>query len=357
MGPKSRHLGPYVPDEDLIWLDTIPTAGYDSITANDVQHLRGWILDAVNRSIVSISDLVKASWASASTYRFTDHRGGANGGRIRLEPQRSWESNDPNSLTRVIAAMEDIQQRFSSMQQTQTNGNKKVSFADLVILGGNTAIEEAARRAGHTNVRVPFVPGRTDALQSETDVTSFQAMQPTMDGFRNYEGSNINDDERPELSLVDRAHLLTLTTPEMVALIGGLRVLNANTDNSLGVGVLTDRPGVLTNDFFTNLLDDTTIWSPMGGGGQEVFQGSRSAGLTPWKASRVDLILGRNSQLRAISESYACADSSQYFVRDFIGAWTKVTMLDRFDLLQSNPENITTETFLLWSSRKHTSKL
>eukprot|EP00579_Thalassiosira_antarctica_P006488 CAMPEP_0201892124 /NCGR_PEP_ID=MMETSP0902-20130614/35804_1 /ASSEMBLY_ACC=CAM_ASM_000551 /TAXON_ID=420261 /ORGANISM="Thalassiosira antarctica, Strain CCMP982" /LENGTH=763 /DNA_ID=CAMNT_0048423505 /DNA_START=85 /DNA_END=2373 /DNA_ORIENTATION=- len=310
MGPKSRHLGPYLPTEDLIWMDPIPTADHGTITANDVQRLKSMILDAVNRSKVSISDLVKAAWASASTYRFTDHRGGANGGRVHLEPQKNWHVNDPNCLSKVIAVMEEIQNNSFNKMQNQSS----CSFADLIILGGNTAIEEAARRAGHTNVRVPFVPGRTDALQSETDVTSFNVLQPSMDGFRNYEGSN---DVRPESSLVDRAHLLTLTTPEMVALVGGLRVLNANTDKSL-VGVLTDRPGVLTTDFFTNLLDDSTVWSPVGDG--KLFKGSRSAG-QPWKASRVDLVMGSNSQLRAISEAYASADSSQYFVKDFINAW------------------------------------
>eukprot|EP00571_Detonula_confervacea_P012000 CAMPEP_0172305734 /NCGR_PEP_ID=MMETSP1058-20130122/6975_1 /TAXON_ID=83371 /ORGANISM="Detonula confervacea, Strain CCMP 353" /LENGTH=769 /DNA_ID=CAMNT_0013017431 /DNA_START=36 /DNA_END=2342 /DNA_ORIENTATION=+ len=345
MGPTSRHLGPYLPNEDLIWLDPIPTADYDAITANDVQHLKNRILDAVNRSKVSISDLVKAAWASASTYRFTDHRGGANGGRIRLEPQKNWEVNDPNSLQRVIGTMEDIQQRFNHSQKqnnnnNNNNNNKQVSFADLIILGGNTAIEEAARRAGHANVHVPFAVGRTDALQSGTDVDSFNLLQPSMDGFRNYEGSN---GVSPESSLVDRAHLLTLTTPEMVVLVGGLRVLNANTEEPL-VGVLTDRPGVLTNDFFANLLDENTTWSPIAG--STLLKGSRSMG-KPWTASRVDLVMGSNSQLRAVSEAYACADSSQYFVRDFINAWTKVTMLDRFDLLQAkNTEDTTTETIL-----------
>ena len=222
---------------------------------------------------------------------------------------------------------------------------------DLIILGRNTAIEEAVHCAGHTNECIPFVPGRTDALQSNMDVTSFNVLQPLMNGLRNCEGSS---DVRPESSSVDRAHLLTLTTPEMVALVGGLRVLNANTDKSL-VGVLTDCPGVLTTDFFTNLLGDSTVWSPVGDG--KLFKGSRSAG-QPWKASRVDLVMGSNSQLRAISEAYASADSSQYFVKDFINAWTKVMMLDRFDLLQArNAEETTTETFLLRSPERHVSKL
>ncbi|KAL7539067.1 hypothetical protein ACHAXR_013272 [Thalassiosira sp. AJA248-18] len=328
MGPKSRHLGPYLPKEDLIWLDPIPTADYDVITANDVQYLKNRILEAVIHSKISIPDLVKAAWASASTYRFTDHRGGANGGRIRLEPQRNWEVNDPNSLARVIAAIENIQQDFNEMQK-RNSSLKQVSFADLIILGGNAAIEEAARLGGHTNVRLPFVPGRTDCKQSETDIESFNALQPSMDGFRNYEGSN---DATPESSMLDSAHLLTLTTPEMVALVGGFRVLmNASADN-LSVGALTNRSGVLTNDFFTNLLDVKTVWTPVSDG--KLFKGSRPMG-KPWMASRVDLVLGSNSQLRAISESYACADSSQYFVKDFVRAWVKVTMLDRFDLVQA----------------------
>jgi catalase-peroxidase len=223
--------------------------------------------------------------------------------------------------------MEEIQRSFNERQRRHSS-QKTVSFADLVILGGNTAIEEAARRAGYSNVRIPFVPGRTDALQSKTDVTSFNALKPTVDGFRNYEESSAR---QPETSLVDRAHLLTLATPEMVALLGGLRVLNANSDNSL-VGVLTERPGLLTNDFFINLLDDGTVWSPVGADGR-LFTGSRAVG-APWTASRVDLVLGSNSQLRAISEAYASADSASHFLRDFVNAWTKVTMLDRFDLLR-----------------------
>ncbi|KAL9185953.1 hypothetical protein ACHAXT_003730 [Thalassiosira profunda] len=341
MGPKSRHLGPFTPKEDLLWLDPIPTADYDSITANDVRQLKRSILDAVNRSKVSISDLVKAAWASASTYRFTDHRGGANGGRIRLEPQRSWDANDPESLERVIGVMESIQSSFNARQQ-QSHSNKRVSLADLIILGGNAAIEEAARRAGHVDICIPFVAGRTDALQSDTDVDSFNALRPTMDGFRNYEG---NDQLTPESALVDRAHLLTLTTPEMVLLVGGLRVLNASTDSNSGAGVLTDRPGELTNDFFINVLDDNTTWTPLGDG--KLFRGSRSTG-EPWLASRVDLVIGSNSQLRAIAEAYASADAHHHFLEGFVNAWTKVTMLDRFDLI--HPSRATaTETTFLWS--------
>lgn len=348
MGPKARHLGPHVPKEDLIWLDPIPAAEYGIITGTDINYLKGRILDAVNRSEASISDLVKATWASASTYRFTDHRGGANGGRIRLEPQRGWDVNDPGSLSRVIALVGGIQHDFNRTQK-QNGSNTQVSFADLIVLGGAAAIEEAARRAGHSNVRVPFVAGRTDALQSETDIDSFNVLKPAMDGFRNWEGSV---DAKPESSLLDRAHLLTLTTPEMVALVGGLRVLNANAGNSQ-VGVLTDRPGALTNDFFTNLLDNDTVWLPVNGG--KLFEGKRAAG-KPWVASGVDLVLGSNSQLRAISEAYACADASQQFMKDFVSAWAKVTMLDRFDLLQAK-EDMTTETVFYYSSKRHTSKL
>jgi len=327
LGPISRHLGPYLPQESLIWQDPIPDVG-DTISGDDIQYLKRQILDAVNQSKVSISDLVKAAWGSASTYRSTDHRGGANGGRIRLEPQRSWAVNDPNSLESVISIMEELQESFNQIQQ-QKGSTRQVSFADLVVLGGNTAVEEAARRAGHSDVNVPFVPGRGDALQSDTDVTSFNALQPTYDGFRNFEGES---DMRatPEESLIDRSHLLSLTVPEMVVLVGGLRVLDANTNSSEGVGVLTDRPGVLTNDFFTNLLDENTVWSPAG----SLFHGARLAGGQPWTASRVDLIMGKNAQLRAVSESYASADSSPYFINDFINAWTKVMCLDRFDLLR-----------------------
>ena len=327
LGPLSRHLGPYLPPESLIWQDPIPTNDYE-ISGDDIKYLKRQILDAVNQSKVPISDLVKAAWGSASTYRSTDHRGGANGGRIRLEPQRSWAVNDPNSLENVISIMEELQHSFNQTQQ-QKGSTRQVSFADLIVLGGNTAIEEAARRAGHSDVNVPFVPGRGDALQSD-NVTSFNSLQPTYDGFRNFEGENNDTRATPEESLIDRSHLLTLTVPEMVVLVGGLRVLNANTNSSQGVGVLTDRPGVLTNDFFTNLLDENTVWSPAG----NLFQRSRSAGGQPWTASRVDLILASNAQLRAVSEVYACADSSPYFINDFINAWTKVMCLDRFDLLR-----------------------
>ncbi|KAL7467027.1 hypothetical protein ACHAXS_007298 [Conticribra weissflogii] len=337
MGPKSRHLGPLVPNEDLIWLDPIPEVDHEVINQNDIASLKKIISGLINRSDLSISDLVKAAWASASTYRFTDHRGGANGGRVRLDPQKNWEVNDPKNLAKVISHMERIQETFNR-KEAEHNSMKRVSFADLVVLGGCVAIQEAARRGGH-DIQVPFVPGRTDASQSETDVASFnEALKPMMDGFRNFEGGN-GFEKRPEDALVDRAHLLTLSAPEMVVLVGGLRVLNANTENA-GIGVLTDRPEVLTNDFFVHLLDDKIKWSQTENGNN--FQGIHS-GVTSrvWTASRVDLILGSNSQLRAISEAYACHDSIHHFLKDFVSAWNKVMMLDRFELIKgrrkSNP--------------------
>lgn len=323
MGPLQRHLGPWLPTEDLIWLDPIPSSNGNTINVNDVSILKSKISDLINSSTLSVSDLVKAAWASASTYRCTDHRGGANGGRIRLNPQKSWDVNDPSSLGKVIVTLESIQQNFNAMNSNQ------VSFADLVVLGGNVAIEEAARRAGHYNVRVTFVPGRMDAFQSQTDVVSFNALQPMVDGFRNYEGNSSTSALRPEEALIDRAHLLTLSAPETVVLLGGMRVLNANTDNS-NIGVLTERPGALTNDFFVHLLDENTNWTSMNDG--KLFRGRTSRDKN-WIASRVDLLLGSNSQLRAIAESYACTDSTKFFVKDFLSVWSKVMMLDRFDMI------------------------
>ena len=322
MGPKSRHLGPWVPKEDLIWMDPIPE-GSTIISENDVRELKGKVLTLIHSCELSISDLVKTSWGAISTYRSTDHRGGANGGRIRLEPQRNWAVNDPPTLHKVISKLEHVQDEFNS------SSNTKVSFADLLVLAGNVAIEEATRKAGFGDIKVPFVAGRTDATQSETDVESFNALEPTMDGTRNYEGpADACPKILPEAALLDRAHLLSLTAPELVVLIGGLRVLNANTDNS-NTGVLTDHPGVLTNDFFVNLLDMSTTWTPMKGG--RLFKGTGRN--KSWVASRTDLIFGSNSQLRAISESYASADSPEFFIQDFINAWTKVSMLDRFDVV------------------------
>jgi len=327
MGPKRRHLGPWIPNEELIWLDPLPDRDYNTVTSYYVKVLKGNIIRAVNneRSDLTISDLIKAAWASASTYRKTDHRGGANGGRIRLLPQRNWSVNDPQSLNKVIALLEKGQQDVNQRMK-DNNINAQVSFADMVVIAGNAAIEEAARRAGKV-ITIPFVPGRTDATQAQTDLDSFKFLEPVIDGFRNYNGS---DEVRPEKALIDRAHLLSLTTPEMVVLMGGLRVLNANTDSSQ-IGVLTEQPGVLTNNFFTNILDDNVKWSPSADG--KLFRGTRSTG-RDWTASRVDLVIGSNSQLRAIAESYASADSAEYFLRDFINAWVKVMMLDRFDLLR-----------------------
>jgi catalase-peroxidase len=343
MGPLSRHLGPYLPPKPYIWQDPIPSANYETISSHDIEQLKSSILDAINATHeVTISDLVKAAWASGSTYRVTDHRGGANGGRVRLAPQHNWEVNDPSSLSKVVTLVEKLVLNFNQVQKTKNNNsNVQVSFADLIILAGNVAIEEAARKAGHT-VIVPFVAGRTDALQSETDIESFNLLQPMMDGFRNYVGGgSVVDDSRyrPEMSLIDRAHLLTLTTPEMVVLVGGLRVLNANTDPTSHVGVLTDCPETLTNDFFVHLLDEKMTWSPSQSSsslhdGEYLYHGSSPN--TPdkvWTASRVDLVLGSNAQLRAICEGYGSANCCQYFLIDFVKAWNKVMMLDRFDLL------------------------
>lgn len=345
LSPKSRALGPFVVPEELIWMDPIPSVAYAPLSTNDVKYLKSKILDTVNCSRVSISDLVKAAWASASTYRHTDHRGGANGGRIRLEPQRSWAVNDPGSLANVIIIMEEIQTEFN---EENTSSNKQVSFADLIVLAGSTAIEEAARRAGR-DIRVPFVSGRADALQSQTDIDSFNFLKPRLDGFRNYDETN---DPKPEKALIDRAHLLTLSAPEMVVLVGGLRVLGANTGSN-SVGILTDRPGILSNDYFLNLMDDSIIWSPLQTD-DKLFQGNRPSG-KPFTATRVDLILGSNSQLRAICETYACADSWAPFLSHFINAWTKVMNLDRFDLLQ--PPNIEESTDMFYYSSKRVSKL
>lgn len=323
MGPKSRHLGPYVPNEKFLWMDPVPQKFDTSLDSNDIQELKNKILGQLHSSDLSVSELVKTAWGAVSTFRSTDHRGGANGGRIRLSPQKSWAVNDPPTLQKVVPKLEFLQLEFN------LSSSKKVSFADIVVLAGNVAIEEATRQAGFGDVKVPFVPGRTDATQSDTDVESFNALEPVMDGFRNYEGPAGKCPKLlPEAALLDRAHLLSLSAPEKVALVGGLRVLNANTDSSSNVGVLTDRPGVLTNDYFVNLLDMSTTWEPMKD--ERLFKGTGPS--KSWVASRVDLIFGSNSQLRVISEAYASADSQEHFIRDFVNAWSKVSMLDRFDL-------------------------
>ena len=320
MGPLSRYLGPLVPSEPQLWQDPVPHLGHELVTDEDIVALKSEIL----ASGMSIPELVSTAWASAATFRATDMRGGANGARIRLAPQKDWDVNNPNTLTKVLQKLTAIQEEFNASQAS----GKRVSLADLIVLGGCAAIEKAAASAGHV-VRVPFSPGRTDASQEQTDVESFAVLEPTADGFRNY--VRVGEKLPPEHLLLDRACLLTLTAPEMTVLIGGLRSLLANYDQSL-TGVFTNRPGTLTNDFFVNLLDMRTEWklSPLS---DQLYEGrDRATGELRWTGSAVDLVFGSNSQLRAISEVYACADSEEIFVRDFVAAWNKVMNLDRFDL-------------------------
>ncbi|HEY0762489.1 MAG TPA: catalase/peroxidase HPI [Pyrinomonadaceae bacterium] len=320
MGPKARYLGPLVPAEDLIWQDPIPAVDHELIDASDIAALKTKILE----SGLSVSQLVSTAWASASTFRGTDNRGGANGARIRLEPQKNWEVNNPAQLSQVLEKLAGIQNEFNSAQ----SGSKRVSLADLIVLGGCAAVEKAARDGGH-NVTVPFTPGRGDALQEQTEIDSFGYLQPQADGFRNYKRSHHKTPS--EEMLIDKANLLTLTAPEMTVLIGGMRVLNTNYDGSQH-GVFTTRPGTLTNDFFVKLLDMNTRWKTNNGTG-EVFEGrDRKSGEAKWTGTRVDLIFGSNSELRALAEVYACSDSKEKFVNDFIAAWDKVMNLDRFDL-------------------------
>ncbi len=320
MGPISRYLGPLVPEEPLLWQDPVPPVTHELIGAEDIAALKGTIL----ASGLSTSQLVSTAWASASTFRGTDKRGGANGARIRLAPQNGWEVNNPAELAKVLRTLQGIQEEFNSSQ----TGRKQVSLADLIVLGGCAAVELAAKNAGH-DVQVPFAPGRTDASQEQTDVESFAVLEPTADGFRNYLGKG---HQRPaEQLLVDRAQLLTLTAPETTVLVGGLRVLKANHDRS-ELGVFTTRPETLTNDFFANLLDLDTTWQATSET-EQTFEGrDRLTGELKWTASRVDLAFGSNSQLRAIAEVYASDDSRQKFVHDFVAAWDKVMNLDRFDL-------------------------
>lgn len=320
MGPKSRYLGPEVPEEDLLWQDPIPEVDYELINEDDIAELKEKILD----SGLSVSELVSAAWASASTYRGSDKRGGANGARVRLEPQNNWEVNNPEQLAKVLETLEGIQSAFNEAQ----SGDKQVSLADLVVLGGCAAIEKAAEKAGH-DVTVPFTPGRTDATDEQTDVESFEWLKPDADGFRNYYDTRRN--ATAEELLVDKAQLLTLTPPEMTVLLGGMRVLDTNYDDS-EYGVFTDRPGALTNDFFLNLLDMGTTWKAKSDE-QEVFEGrDRNTGELKWTGTRADLIFGSNSELRALAEVYGCEDSEEKFVNDFVEAWAKVMNLDRFDL-------------------------
>ena len=320
MGPRPRYLGPEVPEEELIWQDPIPAVTHELIDEQDVAALKARIL----ASGLSVSQLVSAAWASASTYRGSDMRGGANGARIRLAPQKDWEVNQPDQLAHVLQVLEGIQREFNS---SQTNG-KRVSLADLIVLGGCAAVEQAAKNAGQ-DVKVPFTPGRGDALEEHTDVESFAVLEPVADGFRNYlNGANGAVAER---LLVDKAQLLGLTAPEMTVLIGGMRVLGANA-GATRHGVLTNRPEALTNDFFVNLVDPATAWQPVSED-SNVFEGrDRATGELKWTGTRVDLIFGSNSELRSYAEVYACDDSRQQFVQDFVAVWDKVMNLDRFDL-------------------------
>jgi catalase-peroxidase len=319
MGPASRYLGPWVPQPQL-WQDPVPTVDQELIGDEGIAALKGKILE----SGLSISQLVRTAWASAASFRGTDNRGGANGARIRLEPQRNWEVNDPAELATVLQTLEQIQQDFNDSQ----SGGTTVSLADLIVLGGCAAVEQAAKNAGH-DITVPFVPGRTDASQEQTDVESFAVLEPTADGFRNY--LRAGEKLPAEIRLLDRANVLTLTAPEMTVLIGGMRALNANSGQSQH-GVFTDRPETLTNDFFMNLLDMGTEWTASASA-ENVFEGrDRATGEVKWTATAVDLVFGSNSQLRAISEVYACDDAKEKFVRDFVAAWDKVMNLDRFDL-------------------------
>ena len=320
MGPRSRYLGPEVPAEELIWQDPMPAVDHELIDAQDIAALKGKIL----ASGLSVSQLVSTAWASASTFRGSDKRGGANGARIRLAPQKDWEVNQPAQLAKVLQTLEGIQKEFNSAQ----SGGKKVSLADLIVLGGCAGVEQAAKNAGH-DVTVPFTPGRTDASQEQTDVVSFAVLEPIADGFRNYLKTKYT--VSAEELLVDRAQLLTLTAPEMTVLVGGMRVLNANFGQSQH-GVFTKRPETLTNDFFVNLLDMGTTWKAASED-EDVFEGrDRTTGELKWTGTRVDLIFGSNSQLRALAEVYGCEDSQEKFVHDFVAAWNKVMNLDRFDL-------------------------
>ncbi|WP_440026382.1 catalase/peroxidase HPI [Chromobacterium amazonense] len=320
MGPKARYLGPEVPAEELIWQDPIPAVDHPLIDAKDIAALKTQLL----ASGLSIAELVSAAWASASTFRGSDKRGGANGARIRLAPQKDWEANQPEQLARVLAALDKIRHGFNSAQ----SGGKKVSLADLIVLGGCAAVEAAAKAAGFA-VDVPFTPGRTDASQDQTDVESFAVLEPQADGFRNYQKKTFT--APAEALLVDKAQLLTLSAPEMTVLVGGLRVLGANAGQSRH-GVFTQRPQTLSNDFFVNLLDMATVWQPVSDA-HDVYEGrDRASGALKWTATRVDLVFGSNSQLRALAEVYAQDDAKEKFVRDFAAAWNKVMNLDRFDL-------------------------
>jgi catalase-peroxidase len=316
MGPIQRYIGPWVPQETLIWQDPVPAHEGPLVTHDEIEELEKAILGTG----LPVSALVKAAWASASTFRGGDKRGGANGARIRLEPQANWEVNDPQELQRVLSALEGVQRDFNA-------SGTQISMADLIVLGGGAAIEKAAADAGHP-IEVPFTPGRTDATAEWTDADSFSYLEPTSDGFRNSGGKGHR--LPAEYRLVDRANLLTLTAPQMTVLVGGLRVLGANSGGSTA-GVLTDRPGQLTNDFFVNLLDMSTTWSQVGDD-SDAFEGRDASGAVRWTGTRNDLVFGSNSELRAVSEIYAENGSAEKFVRDFVAAWDKVMMLDRYDV-------------------------
>jgi catalase-peroxidase len=321
MGPISRYLGKLVPAEPQIWQDPVPPVSHALIEAKDIAALKAQVL----ASGLSISRLVSTAWASAATFRGTDKRGGANGARIRLAPQKDWAVNDPTELAKALQALAGIQKAFND---AQAGGKKRVSLADLIVLAGCAAVEQAAKAAGY-DVAVPFTPGRTDASQEQTDVESFAVLEPTFDGFRNYvaKGHQVP----AEHLLIERARLLTLTAPEMTVLVGGMRALNANARQS-ALGVFTGRPGTLTNDFFVNLLDLGTEWRPTSDAA-EAFEGrDRKTGSVRWTGSRVDLVFGSNSELRALAEVYACEDAREKFVRDFVAAWAKVMNVGRFDL-------------------------
>jgi catalase-peroxidase len=320
MGPRTRYLGPEVPDEELIWQDPIPEVDHELIDERDIASLKARILD----SGLSLSELVSTAWASASTFRGSDKRGGANGARIRLEPQKSWEVNEPARLSKVIESLEGIQNAFNGAQ----SGAKKVSLADLIVLGGCAGVEQAAKNGGH-EVTVPFTPGRMDTMQEKTDVSSFAVLEPAADGFRNYQKARYA--VPAEELLVDRAQLLTLTAPEMTVLVGGMRVLGTNVGQSRH-GVFTDRPEALTNDFFVNLLEMGTQWEPVSKDAEQFEGRDRKTGELKWTGTRVDLVFGSNSQLRALAEVYGSSDAGEKFVHDFVAAWSKVMNLDRFDL-------------------------
>lgn len=320
MGPLARYLGPEVPKEELIWQDPIPAVDHPLVDEKDITALKAKVL----ASGLSVSELVSTAWASASTFRGSDKRGGANGARIRLAPQKDWPVNQPEQLAKVLGVLGEIQSEFNA----SAGGGKKISLADLIVLAGDAAVEEAARKGGHS-VSVPFAPGRMDASQEQTDVHSVGMLEPVADGFRNFQKSKFS--VPAEALLIDKAQLLTLTAPEVTALIGGLRVLGANTGGSQN-GVFTSRPGTLSNDFFVNLLDMGTVWKPTSDANDQFEGRDRKTGEAKWTGSRIDLLLGSNSQLRALSEVYGCSDGERRFVNDFVKAWNKVMNLDRFDL-------------------------